>query len=52
MEEWRDVVGYEQYFQVSNFGRVYSKRTSKILKQTISKTGYYIFFNKVRWQKG
>lgn len=52
MEEWRDVVGYEQYFQVSNFGRVYSKRTSKILKQTISKTGYYIFSTRLGGRKG
>lgn len=41
MEEWKDVVGYEEFFQISNLGRLYSKRTSKILSQTISKTGYY-----------
>jgi len=41
MEIWKDVVGYEDYFQISNEGRLYSKRTQKILKQTISKTGYY-----------
>ena len=42
VEEWRDVVGYEQHFQVSNFGRIYSKRTNKILSQGTSKTGYAV----------
>lgn len=36
-EEWRDVVGYEDYFKVSNLGNVYSKRTSKVLKQHVRK---------------
>lgn len=31
-EEWRDVVGYEDLFKVSNLGRLFSKRTDKILK--------------------
>ncbi len=31
-EEWEDVVGFEDYFKVSNLGRVSSKRTGKILK--------------------
>jgi hypothetical protein len=56
-EEWRDVVGYEGEYEVSNLGRVrrlpktivdscrggkrrrFSK--AKIIKRTISKTGYY-----------
>jgi len=32
-EEWKDVVGFEDYFKVSNLGRVQSKRTGKILRQ-------------------
>lgn len=52
MEEWRDVIGYEEYFQVSNLGRIYSKRTSKILKQTICKTGYYTVATKIGGRNG
>lgn len=33
MEEiWKDVVGYERYYKVSNFGNVYSVRRNKQLK--------------------
>lgn len=31
MEIWKDVVGFENYFSVSDAGRVYSKRSNKIL---------------------
>jgi hypothetical protein len=34
-EEWKDVVGYEDYFKVSNFGRVFGKRSNRILKLNI-----------------
>ena len=37
MEEWRDVVGFEGIYQISNFGRVRSVKTNKIKKQTIDK---------------
>ena len=43
MEEWRDVVGYESYFKVSNFGRIFSKRSNRILKLHRHKSGYMIF---------
>lgn len=43
MEEWRDVVGYESYFRVSNHGKIFSKRTNKILKTHVHKSGYVIF---------
>jgi hypothetical protein len=36
-EEWKDVVGYEEYFMVSTLGRVFSKRTNKVLKQNLRK---------------
>lgn len=52
MENWKDVVGYEQYFKVSDTGKVYSKRTSKILSQTISQTGYYTIATKIGGRKG
>ena len=38
-EIWKDVVGYEGYYQVSNMGRVYSFKTNKILKQSVAR-GY------------
>lgn len=43
MEEWRDVVGYEDYFQVSNKGEIFSKRSKKILKLHLRKNGYVTF---------
>jgi hypothetical protein len=38
MEEWRDVVGFEGVYKVSNFGRIQTVKTGKIKEQTISKT--------------
>lgn len=51
-EKFRDVVGYEDYFQISNLGRLYSKRSNKILSQTISKTGYYTHATKIGGRNG
>lgn len=51
-EIWRDVVGYEGIYQVSNMGRVKSlgnnkTRKDKILRQTKFKNGYlYVFLCK------
>ena len=41
MEQWRDVVGYEGLYEVSNLGRVRNKCTGKILKPRINVWGYY-----------
>lgn len=38
-EEYRDVVGFEDYFQISNLGNVFSKRSNRILK--LAKRGGY-----------
>lgn len=38
---WRDVVGYEGLYQVSDQGQIYSIKSSKLLKQ-IAPKGYYI----------
>lgn len=38
-EEWRDVVGYEGLYKVSNMGRIKSLNTSQIMKQWLCK-GY------------
>lgn len=39
-EAWRDVKGYEGYYQVSNTGKVYSVRSRKLLALTFEKGGY------------
>jgi hypothetical protein len=31
IKEWKDVVGYEGYYKVSNYGDVYSIRSNKVL---------------------
>lgn len=41
MEEiWKDIEGYEGKYQVSNFGKILSLKTNKILKHTKSNAGY------------
>lgn len=41
MEEiWKDVVGYEGLYKVSNFGNVYSVRSDKQLKHGKNRGGY------------
>ena len=55
-EEWRDVVGYEEAYQVSNLGRVRSRdrivtskryknrhETGRVLRQRFDKDGYLTF---------
>jgi predicted XRE-type DNA-binding protein len=37
MEEWKDIVGFEGIYEISNHGQVRSKITNKIKKQTINK---------------
>ena len=32
-EEWKDVVGYEGYYMVSNHGKIYSNRRGIVLKK-------------------
>ena len=39
MEEWKDVVGAEEYYQISNLGRIKNKLTGDILKP--SRSGGY-----------
>lgn len=41
MEEvWKDVVGYENYYEVSNTGYIRNKNTQRILKGNVNKDGY------------
>ena len=51
-EVWKDVVGYEELFSVSNRGRLFSKRTNKILKQNIVGNGYNACVTKLNGRKG
>lgn len=51
-EIWKDVVGYEDYFQISNTGKLFSKRTNKILSQCLHKNGYYIHTTRIGGRSG
>lgn len=51
-EEYRDVVGFEEYFQVSNLGNVFSKRSKRLFKQTKSPKGYWTFVAKIGGRQG
>ena len=46
MEEWKDIVGYEGLYQVSNKGRVRSFHSGswKIMQQNTRKGGYKKLF--------
>ena len=39
-EAWKDIKGYEAYYQISNNGRVWSKRRNRTLKLRTHKQGY------------
>lgn len=52
MEIWKDVFGYEDLFQVSNFGNLKSKRTNKILKQHKRKNGYMTVSTRIGGRNG
>lgn len=40
MEEWKDIIGYEGYYQISSFGRVKNIRTGSILSGDTNNLGY------------
>ena len=50
-EIWKDVNGYEELYQVSNLGKIYSKRRKKILKNNIRNTYYIIQLTKNKERK-
>lgn len=53
MEElWKDVIGFEALFSVSNMGNVFSKRTNKLLKLCVSDRGYYKVATKIGGRAG
>ena len=41
-EVWKDVVGFENKFSVSNFGKLKNKNTLRVLKQCLSPKGYLV----------
>lgn len=51
-EVWKDVVGFEDYFRVSTFGNVYSKRTGIILKQVLRVNGYKTISTRIGGRSG
>ena len=51
-EIWKDVVGYEELFSVSDKGQIYSKRTHKILKQNLVSKGYNACMTRIGGRKG
>lgn len=51
-EVWKDVVGFEDYFMVSNTGKVWSKRTNKELKQYKVKSGYMTISTRIGGRSG
>ena len=51
-EIYKDVVGFEEYFQVSNLGNIYSKRTCTTLRQTTTKTGYKVLSTRIGGRNG
>ena len=40
IEYWKPVFGFEGFYSVSNYGRIFSHITNKILKDRIDKKGY------------
>ena len=51
-EIWKDVSEYPDVFMISQYGRVYSKRTNKILVQGKTKTGYYVISSRIGGRTG
>lgn len=53
MEEiWRDVVGYEGLYKISNFGNVFSNYVSRIIRPGTTRDGYkYVFLSKNKEKK-
>lgn len=62
-EEWKDVIGFESYYQVSNLGRIKSKgkeatdyeykRTERIMKPSLNNKGYLqagFYVNKLQFR--
>ena len=42
MEIWKDIIGYDGLYQISNLGNVYSNITNKQMKPRRDKDGYLL----------
>lgn len=40
MESWKDISGYETYYQVSSYGNVRNTKTNKIITGDVNSSGY------------
>ena len=49
-EEWKDIEGYENKYQVSNLGRVKSLKSNIIMKQNLNKK--YNRYSIMLWKNG
>ena len=45
VEEYKDIIDYENTYQISNFGNVRNKNTGRILKPTEGKTDKYYYIS-------
>ena len=52
MAVWKDVIGYESRFMVSNDGQIMSKLSGKILRQHINPNGYFTLATKIGGRAG
>lgn len=50
--EYRDMIGYEDLFSISNDGLLFSKRTNKELKQNLVGKGYLAHATKIGGRTG
>jgi hypothetical protein len=41
MIEWKDIPGYEEYYEVNNLGEVRNKKTQKKIAGDVNNAGYY-----------
>lgn len=49
---WKDVHGYEEFFQISSDGRLFSKRSNRELTTRVSNKGYAIYSTKIGGRNG
>jgi hypothetical protein len=45
LEEYKDIIDYEDTYQISNFGNVRNKNTGRVLKPTEGKTDKYYYIS-------
>ncbi|PHI48461.1 hypothetical protein B9T65_14530 [Serratia marcescens] len=51
-EVWKDAYGYEEFFSVSSNGRIMSKRTGKLLRQSTGHNGYKLLSTRLEGRAG